>query len=151
MGIDSIILFFDFSRFYSWHEPKSVKRSLPGQWQSHIYGSIRKFINLSYKLIKKEVYYDFIEVMNCIGGCIAGGGQPKITMLNMQDVKLKRMDALYLEDEKSILRLCHENPEIKSIYKDYLGQPNWQGLVTQDSQYNANFLISLILFITIAS
>ena len=76
------------------------------------------------KLINGDVYYDFIEVMNCIGGCIAGGGQPKITMLDMNETKLKRMNGLYAEDEKSSLRLCHDNPEIKFIYKDYLGEPN---------------------------
>ena len=76
------------------------------------------------KIINGDVYYDFIEVMNCIGGCIAGGGQPKITMLDMNETKLRRMNGLYKEDEKSSLRLCHKNPEIISLYKDYLGKPN---------------------------
>lgn len=76
------------------------------------------------KLLKKEVYYDFIEVMNCIGGCIAGGGQPKITLLNMDDTKEKRSDGLYEEDEKSTLRYSHKNPEIIEIYKEYLKEPN---------------------------
>jgi len=76
------------------------------------------------KLLKKEVYYDFIEVMNCIGGCIAGGGQPKITLLNMDDTKIKRSDGLYEEDEKSTLRYSHRNPEIIKIYKEYLKEPN---------------------------
>ena len=76
------------------------------------------------KLLNKEVYYDFIEVMNCIGGCIAGGGQPKITLLNMDSTKKKRINSLYKEDEEMELRLCHQNPEIIEIYKDYLGKPN---------------------------
>ena len=76
------------------------------------------------KLLNKEVHYDFIEVMNCIGGCIAGGGQPKVTLLNMKDTKLSRLDSLYQEDEKMELRLCHQNPEIIEIYKDYLIEPN---------------------------
>ena len=76
------------------------------------------------KLLKKELYYDFIEVMNCIGGCIAGGGQPKITLLNMQDTKTARMNSLYNEEEQMSLRLCHENPEIIAIYKDFLEYPN---------------------------
>lgn len=76
------------------------------------------------KLKRKEVYYDFIEVMNCIGGCLAGGGQPKMTLLDMDDTKKKRMDALYSEDERMTLRLCHENIEIKEIYKNYFERPN---------------------------
>ena len=80
--------------------------------------------NLIDKLLKEEVKYDFIEVMNCIGGCIGGGGQPKITLLDMKDTKLTRMNSLYEEDEEMTLRLCHENPEIISIYKNYLQKPN---------------------------
>ena len=76
------------------------------------------------KLLKNEVYYDFIEVMNCIGGCIAGGGQPKITLLEMENTKKKRMKALYDEDELMTLRLCHENEEIIEIYNDYFDKPN---------------------------
>lgn len=76
------------------------------------------------KLSKGEVYYDFIEVMNCIGGCIAGGGQPKITLLNTSGTKIARSDGLYEEDEKMTLRYCHHNPEIVSIYQEYLGRPN---------------------------
>ena len=76
------------------------------------------------KLLKKEVYFDFIEVMNCPGGCLAGGGQPKITLLNMKDTKEKRMNSLYKEDEELPLRLSHENPEIKAIYKEFLNYPN---------------------------
>ena len=68
--------------------------------------------------------YHFIEVMNCLGGCTAGGGQPKITLLNMNKTKISRLDAIYEEDEKSSLRFCHENPEIKEIYSKFLGEPN---------------------------
>lgn len=76
------------------------------------------------KLLKKEVYYDFIEVMNCTGGCIAGGGQPKMTLLDKNNIKLARMDAVYKEDEKMRLRLCHENKDIIEIYNNYLQKPN---------------------------
>ena len=76
------------------------------------------------KLLNKEVYYDFIEIMNCTGGCIAGGGQPKATMLYMAETKEERKETLYSEDEKMTLRLCHENPQIISIYEKYLDKPN---------------------------
>lgn len=78
------------------------------------------------KILNKEVEYDFIEVMNCKGGCIAGGGQPKITLLNMQSQKEIRMKTLYDIDNNSTKRLCHENPEIKEIYSKYLDKPGSQ-------------------------
>ena len=37
--------------------------------------------NLLEQIKRKKVYYDLIEVMNCEGGCLGGGGQP-INKLN---------------------------------------------------------------------
>ena len=76
------------------------------------------------KIRSGEVTYHFVEVMSCLGGCIAGGGQPKSTLLNLDKTKLARMNGIYKEDEKAKVRFCHENPEIKEIYKDFLEYPN---------------------------
>jgi iron-only hydrogenase group A len=67
-----------------------------------------------------EPPYHFIEVMACRGGCIAGGGQPYSTTDNIRE---KRIAGLYKDDEMSVVRCSHDNPEIKHIYKDYLGAP----------------------------
>jgi len=67
-----------------------------------------------------ESPYHFIEVMGCPGGCISGGGQPRMTN---DEVRKKRIQAIYAEDEGKILRKSHENPYITSIYKDYLERP----------------------------
>lgn len=75
------------------------------------------------KLLNKEVYYDFIEVMNCNGGCISGGGQPKITLLNVNTTRKNRIDGLYSEDEKSIKRVSYKNPDIITIYNEFLEKP----------------------------
>jgi len=64
--------------------------------------------------------YHFIEVMGCPGGCISGGGQPRT---EDPDFKVKRMKAIYSEDERKVLRQSHLNPSIQAIYKDYLGAP----------------------------
>lgn len=64
--------------------------------------------------------YHFIEVMACPGGCIGGGGQP--VPVNW-DIRKKRRAALMECDESSILRKSHENPEIITIYKEFLGEP----------------------------
>ena len=68
----------------------------------------------------KEPPYHFIEVMACKGGCIGGGGQPYFTD---EDVRQKRVAGIYNDDEKSQVRCSHQNPEIKQIYADYLGEP----------------------------
>lgn len=65
--------------------------------------------------------YHFIEVMGCPGGCITGGGQPRSTD---PDVGMKRMRNLYDEDESKVIRKSHENPQVISIYNEYLGVPN---------------------------
>jgi len=64
--------------------------------------------------------YHFIEVMTCPGGCIGGGGQPRVTT---DEVRLKRIEAIYREDEGKTLRASHYNPEVKQIYEEYLKKP----------------------------
>lgn len=64
--------------------------------------------------------YLFIEVMGCPGGCISGGGQPRMTD---NEVREKRLAAIYREDEGKALRKSHENVYIQSLYKDYLERP----------------------------
>ena len=64
--------------------------------------------------------YHFIEVMGCPSGCICGGGQPRS---DDPDVRIKRLRAMYCEDENKTLRQSHLNPSIDAIYKDYLGKP----------------------------
>lgn len=64
--------------------------------------------------------FHFIEVMTCPGGCIGGGGQPRFTN---DEVRLKRIKAIYREDEGKILRKSHENPDIIKLYQEFLGEP----------------------------
>ena len=69
--------------------------------------------------------YTFVEVMACPGGCIMGGGQPihnSKTRMNV-DIRGKRAKAMYSIDEKSVIRKSHENPILKTIYKEYIGKP----------------------------
>lgn len=65
--------------------------------------------------------YHFIEIMACPGGCIGGGGQPIPTN---NEIRMKRVEAIYSEDSNMVLRKSHENPEVVAIYKDFLGKPN---------------------------
>ena len=63
--------------------------------------------------------YDFVEVMSCPGGCVGGAGQPAASTANLED----RIRALESADFQAETRFCHENPEVISIYKEFLGQP----------------------------
>ena len=64
--------------------------------------------------------YHFIEIMACPGGCIGGGGQPIPTN---DAIRRKRIEAIYAEDEGMPIRKSHEVPQIKQIYKEFLGAP----------------------------
>ncbi|MGN0989113.1 MAG: NADH-dependent [FeFe] hydrogenase, group A6 [Eubacteriales bacterium] len=76
--------------------------------------------------------YQFIEIMCCPGGCIAGGGQPYVKPVFLPNeggdildtFKAKRAAALYTEDEMRPERQSHNNPQIVKLYKEYLGEPN---------------------------
>lgn len=70
--------------------------------------------------------YQFIEIMSCPGGCVNGGGQPikSAYVRNNVDIKSKRAKAIYDADKNMQLRKSHENPVIKEIYTDFLGEPN---------------------------
>lgn len=64
--------------------------------------------------------YHFIEVMACPGGCISGGGQPRLTT---DVVREKRMAAIYREDQGKDFRKSHQNPALLELYETYLKAP----------------------------
>ena len=70
--------------------------------------------------------YTFIEIMGCPGGCINGGGQPvqPVSVRNIVDLKSLRASALYKNDENRPLRKSHLNEDVKTVYAEYLGEPN---------------------------
>jgi len=69
---------------------------------------------------KKEVEYDFVEVMACPGGCVGGGGQPFRDGEEMAEI---RGEKLYDLDKANHIRFSHENPSVKLTYEEYLGEP----------------------------
>lgn len=73
------------------------------------------------QIAKGESPYHFIEVMGCPGGCISGGGQPRPTT---PEIRQKRLQAIYKEDEGKQLRKSHENEYITKLYEEYLKTPN---------------------------
>ena len=72
--------------------------------------------------------YHILEIMACPGGCVAGGGQPlpiagKYSYPLDKEVTKKRQQALYTIDKDKPIRLSHENPFIKKLYDEFLGEP----------------------------
>ena len=63
--------------------------------------------------------------MGCPGGCVNGGGQPQVSgyVRNFTDVKALRAKVLYDNDANKTIRKSHENPSIKKVYADFLGEP----------------------------
>jgi iron-only hydrogenase group A len=72
------------------------------------------------KIRNGQAEYHFVEVMTCPGGCIGGGGQPRFTD---DEVRLKRIAAIYKEDEGKEMRKSHENPEVQALYEEFLKAP----------------------------
>jgi len=84
---------------------------------AHGTAKVRELVD---KIVSGEVYYDFVEIMACPGGCIGGGGQPYSLD---KDVLKKRMEGIYSIDERSVIRKSHENPSIKKLYEEFLERP----------------------------
>ncbi|MBR5236607.1 MAG: [Clostridia bacterium] len=89
---------------------------------AHGLGNARTLLN---SIREGKADYHFIEIMGCPGGCVTGGGQP-IQPAKLQaeiDLKAERAKALYAEDRALTYRKSHDNPYIKKIYEEYLGEP----------------------------
>jgi NADP-reducing hydrogenase subunit HndD len=72
-----------------------------------------------------EADYTFIEIMGCPGGCVNGGGQPRQPgyIRNTVDLAAERAKALYSLDEANTIRKSHENPDIITLYDEFLKEP----------------------------
>jgi len=64
------------------------------------------------QVLEKLDDYDYIEVMACPGGCIGGGGQPIPTT---DEIRKKRMAALYKIDKNKKIREAHRNKGISEV------------------------------------
>ena len=78
----------------------------------------------------KELPFHFVEVMACPGGCIAGGGQPRVMGATFDkpwgindEIRKLRSKGLNCEDACAQNRLSHKNESIQKLYEQYLGKP----------------------------
>lgn len=84
----------------------------------HTLGEARKIME---DIRAGESPYHFIEIMACYGGCIGGGGQPRVD--DIDEVLPKRAAALNKEDKSKKIRKSHKNPVALKIYKEFIGEP----------------------------
>ncbi len=63
-----------------------------------------------------EEYFDFVEVMACPGGCVAGAGQP----FARSTEKRMRAEGLYKNDKALQIKRSEENPLVDTLYQDLL-------------------------------
>ena len=77
------------------------------------------------KLLKDNKYkkYHFVEVMNCKGGCVGGGGQPLCPIKELDNYREERSKGLFDIDAIRVVRCAHDNKELKQLYKNYLKKP----------------------------
>ena len=81
-------------------------------------GNARKLLN---KIQRGEADYQAIEIMACPGGCLNGGGQPYHH--GHGQILSKRLEALYRDDKNAPIRKSHQNPSIRKLYAEFLGEP----------------------------
>lgn len=67
---------------------------------------------LIHKIKSGEEHFDFVEVMACPYGCIAGAGQPFCHKVD----KKERMDGVYRADKIAPIKRSEENPVIYNLY-----------------------------------
>lgn len=78
-----------------------------------IIDGLKNFYQIKDKLNK----FDYIEVMACPGGCIAGGGQPKPVD---DEIRKKRKEVLLRIDNEKSIKTSHDNPYLKKVYEEFL-------------------------------
>ena len=98
---------------------------------AHGIGNVEEVLNRirEAKANGEEMPYHFVEVMACRGGCVAGGGQPRVMMPGQpkprgitDEIRKKRAKGLLDEDLQAKHRRSHQNESIKTLYKEYLGK-----------------------------
>lgn len=65
------------------------------------------------KLKSGEEHLDFVEVMACPNGCIAGGGQPFV----YREGKVERAVGIYKADKSAVVKRSGENPVVQQLYE----------------------------------
>lgn len=82
-----------------------------------VVNGLKKADDLLKKIRDGEVHYDFVEVMACKRGCMAGGGQP---VPIGPRTKKARFEGIYKIDSVAQIKRSNENPIIQNLYDGIL-------------------------------
>lgn len=74
------------------------------------------------KVLKHKQDFDFIEVMNCYGGCVNGGGQPVNHERHERKMIHSRTNSI--NGTNNEILYCYQNHDIQKAYLEYIGEPN---------------------------
>jgi len=85
-----------------------------------IVSGLRNAEDLIQAIKKGEAHYDFVEVMACKGGCIAGAGQPFVE----DRARAERSEGMYEADRMSNVRTSKSNPITDALYRTMLSGHN---------------------------
>ena len=112
-------------RFLKSQYPEMTGRLSTAKSPQQMFGAVASGLANARHLIRaikrREVHYEFVEIMACPGGCAGGGGQPVDG--SDREKAAARGDVLFSLDEKAELRFSHENPAVKALYNEYLSGP----------------------------
>ena len=82
-----------------------------------VVNGLKKADDLLKKIRDGEAHYDFVEVMACKRGCMAGGGQP---VPIGPRTKKARFEGIYKIDSVAQIKRSNENPIIQNLYDGIL-------------------------------
>ncbi len=81
--------------------------------------AVKTMINLE-KILKIKNDYDLIEVMNCPGGCIGGGGGILMPIKEREELLTTRQKSLLKIDKQAIIKYPYKNEVVISLYEEFL-------------------------------
>lgn len=81
--------------------------------------AVKTMINLE-KILKIKNNYDLIEVMNCPGGCIGGGGSILMPIKDREELISMRQKNLQHLDKSSAIKYPYKNEVVISLYEEFL-------------------------------
>ena len=87
-----------------------------------IYGT-RKAGEILEEIKRGSRNYDLVEIMTCPGGCVSGGGQPKLDYGLEKETRQARINTL--RNAASVLPASDPgaNPDVLAFYQNILGKP----------------------------
>ncbi len=89
-------------------------------WRFAVVHGLAHARRLAERIRRREVHYDFVEVMACPGGCVNGAGNP---VAKDKATRTLRTKGLYDADTMLEAHVADENQHLAACYRDLLEAP----------------------------